>query len=100
MKEKKVYVIQCESGHWDSHHTWIGGIYDDLDLANLDCKKLNDRAKAVQDSCPIKKKIEEMTDEEEEIYDIWWAKNQEAVEWEDAKVKDFELNELYENRLG
>lgn len=94
MMNNEVFVIMCESGHWDSYHTWIGGIFDDSKKAKEECDKLNARAKQIQDSCPIKKREEDMSDEEEVIFNSWWVNNQTYAEWGPAKVVEYTLNEI------
>ncbi len=92
----EVYVIICESGHWDSYHTWVGGVFDDETKAQNECDKMNNYAKQVQDSCPVKKHENDMSDEESEIFNTWWIRNQTYTEWGPAKVVPYTLNKIIE----
>lgn len=89
--EKKIYVVSCSSGSYDSFQWWIGGIFDDLKMAEDVRDSLNQLAKTVQNACPIKYH-EDMTDEDDDKYWLYFAKNQLMMEWSDAEVKEYPLN--------
>lgn len=92
----EIYIIICESGHWDSYRTWVGGVFDDETMAQNECDKMNTYAQQIQDSCPVKKDPDNMSDEEEELYESWWLKNKKYAEWGPAKVVPYILNKTIE----
>ncbi len=88
-----VYLVECSSGIWDSYHWWVGGIFEKQEDAEKYAQKLNDENKRLKElECPIKTPVEDMTDEEETEYYRWWNGNNDAMEWNGAKVKQYPVN--------
>lgn len=94
-KETKiVYALECSSGSWDGHTTWTDGIFSSIDEANTRKEKLNAKANYIKNNRPFKDKItDEMTEEEEAIYDRYYAKNELFMGWEEPNIKEYILNQ-------
>jgi hypothetical protein len=92
-----IYSVECSSGTWDDFRSWVAGIFDSKDKAEEYAKYLNENAKMLREvECPIKKPLEDMTEEDETKYYEWWDLTNDAMDFNGAKVKEYELNE----RLG
>jgi hypothetical protein len=88
-----VYLVECSSGSWDSYHWWVGGIFEKQEDADKYAQSLNDENKRLKEvECSIKTPFEDMTDEEETEYYRWWNGNNDAMEWNGAKVKQYPIN--------
>ena len=87
-----VYVVECSSGSWDSFHWWIGGIFNEAKDAEELKDKLNAEAKRIKDECPVKGNTDDMSEEDEDKYWTYFSTNENAMEWNDAKVKEYPVN--------
>jgi hypothetical protein len=91
--ESKVYVIECSKGNWSDSAWWIGGVFTDPQKAEKEKERMNLEQKENNTlECPIKKHIEEMNDEELEIYTKWNDLINDAEDWNPAKVVEYTLN--------
>ncbi len=91
-----VYVIEVSSGSFDSYSWWIGGICDDIELANQIALELNENAERVRKECPVQVNDDcedEMTDEQEKLYWRYHAQYNNEMEWNGAVVKEYSLNQ-------
>jgi len=91
VSDRMCYVVECSAGSYDDYHTWIAGIFPDaIDAENL---KNEITAKVEADRnmpCPYtEEEIEFLTDEQSEKYHNWWFKNNEAEEFNSAKVVEY-----------
>lgn len=93
-KEKKiVYALECSSGSWDDCTNWVDGIFSSVEEANTRKENLNSKANYIKNNRPfIDKNTDEMTDEEEAIYDRYCAKNELFIGWNDPDIKEYILN--------
>jgi hypothetical protein len=84
MNTEYVYLVQCSSGSWDSHHKWIAGAFDEESKAFALMSELNDEAEAVKAKAPPKEAKEYMT---------YLVENETLMEWKEPKILAFPLNE-------
>jgi len=87
-----VYVVACSSGSWDSFHWWIGGIFNEPKDAEELKDKLNAEAKRIKDECPVKGNKDDMSEEDEDKYWTYFSSKENAMEWNDATVKEYPVN--------
>lgn len=87
-----IYVVECSSGSYDSYHWWIGGIFNEQKDAEVLKDQLNVEAKRIKDECPVKGNTDEMSEEEEDRYWEHFVSNQELMEWNEAKVREYPTN--------
>jgi hypothetical protein len=92
--EEKVYVIRCSSGEYEGKTEWIGGCFNNREMAENAKEVLNKRAKDIIDNNPIKKSFMEMTNKEMAIYNKYAKGKEYELYWNDAHVEEFNLNEI------
>ena len=97
--ENKVYVVKADTGSWDSYDWWIHGIFTDKEIAQAECDKLNtEMEKRKAFPCPIEvdeDQIDDLTEEEFDIYHKWYMATSEAKEFNQAKIVEYELGKTY-----
>lgn len=85
------YVVECSAGSYDDYHTWIAGIFPDaIDAENLK-KEIENKNEIVKNiPCPFDEdNLEFLTDEQNDIYYKWWNENNDANEFNSAKVVEY-----------
>lgn len=93
-KMTKAYTVQCHSGSFDSYVTWIAGIFDSLEKAEEAKNFLNKRAKDIKENCPVNP-YNDLTDEEEAIYWEYHRRHEKEMEWTEAEVKEYIVNNVF-----
>lgn len=87
------YVVECSAGSYDDFHWWIAGIFLDA----FDAEKLK---KEIETKIEIAKnipspfeedKLEFLTDEQSDVYCKWWNDNNDAKEFNIAKVVEYPI---------
>jgi hypothetical protein len=94
-EDTKAYALECSAGSFDSHSSWIGGVFLDKKDAEAEVIRLTTEARKIVDACPIKGNSEEFSDKEDEDYTRYWAKHQKAFEWSIPEIKEIEINKPY-----
>lgn len=99
----KIYIVIASAGSYDSHHTWIHSVHTEDKLAQELKNKINQEwedKRNILSPFPVDKDgdlIEEgLTEEDIDKYHEWWYVNNQAREWNDAIVKEYELNKTYD----
>ena len=91
VSDRMCYVVECSAGSYDDYHTWIAGIFP----VAVDAEKLKEEiTNKVEISknipCPFDEdNLEFLTDEQNDIYDKWWNDNNDANEFNSAKVVEY-----------
>ena len=91
VSDRMCYVVECSAGCYDDYHTWIAGIFPDA----VDAEKLKEEiTNKVEISknipCPFDEdNLEFLTDEQNDIYYKWWNDNNDANEFNSAKVVEY-----------
>ena len=85
------YVVECSAGSYDDYHTWISGIFPDA----IDAEKLkNEITTKIEITknipAPFKEEdLEFLTDEQSDVFYKWWNENNDACEFNSAKVVEY-----------
>ena len=91
---KIVYALECSSGSWDGHTTWVDGIFSSIEEVNKRKEQLNAKAKYIREKCPfVNKETDDMTEEEESVYDRYCSKNEMFMNWNEPCVRDYIINQ-------
>ena len=85
------YVVECSAGRYDDYHTWIAGIFPDaIDAEKLKEEITNKIEISKNIPCPFDEdNLEFLTDEQNDIYYKWWNDNNDANEFNSAKVVEY-----------
>lgn len=89
------YVVECSAGDYESYHTWIAGIFLNLEDAEKLKNEIIEKIEIIKDiSSPYDSEyFESLTIEQRStIYYEWWHKKQQALEFNTAKVKVYPFN--------
>lgn len=87
------YVVECSAGCYDDYHSWIAGIYLDA----FDAEKLKTEITTkieIQKNipCPFdENQLEFLTDEQNDVYYKWWNDNNDATEFNSARVVEYPI---------
>ena len=85
------YVVECSAGSYDDYHTWIAGIFPDaIDAENL--KKEIETKNEIVKNIPSpfdESDLEFLTEEQVDIYYKWWNENNDAQEFNSARVVEY-----------
>lgn len=87
------YVVECSAGIYDDYHTWIAGIFLDA----IDAEKLKTEITTkneIEKNTPApytEEQLEFLTDEQSDKFYKWWNDNNEANEFNSAKVVEYPL---------
>ena len=85
------YVVECSAGSYDDYHTWIAGIFLDA----IDAEKLKTEITTkneIEKNTPApytEEQLEFLTDEQSDKFYKWWNDNNEANEFNSAKVVEY-----------
>lgn len=74
VQNKNIFIVVGDSGDYDTYHTWIEGVYDNLEDAENFKKEVEEKAKRIKNNCPVKYSLD-MSESDEEIYYAYWTKN-------------------------
>ncbi len=88
----EIYILQCSSGSWDGFSWWIGGVFNNINDAEEMKIKLNMEAQKIKDDCPVKGNTDDMSEEDENKYWSYHARNEKLMEWGDCLVVKYPLN--------
>jgi len=91
VSDRMCYVVECSAGCYDDYHTWIAGIFPDaIDAEKLKIEITNRVEISKNIPCPFDEdNLEFLTDEQNDIYYKWWNDNNDANEFNSAKVVEY-----------
>lgn len=108
---RKIFMVDCSSGEWDSYHSWIDSLHETKKDAEERVEKLiADRNKFFVTPCPVGKDPRNMTFDESEVFwdktyfnlsekekksfDKWDATRDEYDEWHIPKIYCLRIGEI------
>ena len=85
------YVVEYSSGCYDDYHWWIAGIFPDAIDAEKLKEEITNKIEITKNiPCPFDEdNLEFLTDEQSDIYYKWWNDNNNANEFNSAKVVEY-----------
>ena len=85
------YVVECSAGSWDDYHTWIAGIFPDAFSAERLKDEITNKVEIAKNiPAPYKEEdLEFLTEEQNDIFHKWWNENNDAYEFNSAKVNEY-----------
>ena len=93
--KKVCYVVECNSGQYDDYHWWIAGIFEDAFAAEKLKQEILKEIEIIRNTeAPYEfENIEELTDEQYDIYYKWRQETNQADEFNEATVVEYPLGE-------
>ncbi len=91
VSDRMCYVVECSSGCYDDYRTWIAGIFPDaIDAEKLKIEITNRVEISKNIPCPFDEdNLEFLTDEQNDIYYKWCNDNNDANEFNSARVVEY-----------
>jgi len=91
--EKMCYVVECSSGQYDDYRWWISGIFDNAFDAESLKKEIDKNIEIVRNIPePFELNIDEVSDEQYEVYSKWQTENMHANEFNSSQVVEYPFN--------
>ena len=97
VSDRMCYVVECSAGCYDDYHTWIAGVFPDaIDAEKLKEEITNKIEISKNIPCPFNEdSLEFLTDEQNDIYYKWWNENNDALEFNSARVVEYPFGKSY-----
>ena len=91
VSDRMCYVVECSAGCYDDYHTWIAGIFPDAIDAEKLKEEITNRIEISKNiPCPFDEdNLEFLTEEQNDIYYKWWNENNDALEFNSARVVEY-----------
>jgi hypothetical protein len=91
------YVVECSAGSYDDCHSWIAGIYlDAFDAEKLKTEITTEIEIQKNIPCPFdENQLEFLTDEQSDTYYKWWDDNNDANEFNSARVIEYPIGKPF-----
>lgn len=96
---EKVYVVEASSGEYDDYMKWVHAVYLTEEEANKSRDELKEKMRLLKEiPCPVDDTIlEDLSEEDFELYDKWALGSNEASEFNTAIVKEYKIGKIYEH---
>lgn len=95
-----LYLVKCSAGSWDSYHEWIGGVFDNIDLANDLINELKEKTNLIKSNAPENPDYENYNEDnwniyekKYEVYQDYYFKHQNDMEYNGSVIIPYNLNE-------
>lgn len=92
----KVYIVEAYKGEFEDRVSWVHSVWlDEVDANNAKTKLEEDVAKLKLIPKPFgDKDVMDLTDEEYDVHEKWQTDNNNATDFNSAKIIEYKIGEI------